>query len=222
MWATLSFLPCIQGSSDSTDSNITQEQDPFELLTSLINKSLPSSIPRPISPIASYKCSLTTLSMLQIAGGLSHCFADLYSGTYATLLGILGFNTGRSDRHPDLFKTYLVITFINGCVQGMDVFGNALIGHYSLGLAGPFLLSNAIAYLGWLFVKKQKRLLRDPGYLSVWRARNYELVEKAFVEIKSRSHAGRLATILEEEEIGGNVRVAGTGESGENLIKLGA
>ena len=226
-----SFLPCLGSEpasevNTSCSSKIAPQDDPaspdaFEVLAGLIGQTLPQWIPRPISPLTSYKCAMTSLSVIQISGGVLHCFADLYSGTYATLLGVLGFNTARSDRHPDLFKTYLVITFINGCVQGMEVFGNFLVGHASLAVAFPFLLSNGIAYLGWLYVKKQKRLLRDPSYLSVWRAQNYQLIEAAFVaQLKDRSRQSqRLATITEEPDDTQDGRVIGptgsTGETGE-------
>jgi hypothetical protein len=230
----LSFLPCLSlneslldahsiSESSSTKSSLLndpQQPDPFEILTSLIGKSLPQWVPRPLSPLTSYKCTLTGLTIIQIGGGVAHCFADLYSGTYATLLGVLGFNTSRSDRHPDLFKTYLVITFINGCVQGMEVFGNILAGHLTLSLAFPFLLSNGIAYLGWLYVKKQKRLLRDPSYLSIWRARNYELIEAAYLATKAR-RSDRLPTIIEDED-DATVNTGSTGETLETHVIKGA
>ena len=95
---------------------------------------------------------------------------DMYSGVYNMLLGILGVSCSREGKSKDMLKTYVVITFINGCVQAMEVVQVTLSGFSLLALKGlPFgiavghvvtILNPAAsflgAYLGWQFVKTAK------------------------------------------------------------------
>ena len=94
---------------------------------------------------------------------------DVYSGVYNMLLGILGVSCSREGKSKDMLKTYVVITFINGCVQAMEVVQVSLAGMSLLGKGLPFMMAvghvvtllNPIssflgAYLGWQFVKTAK------------------------------------------------------------------
>jgi hypothetical protein len=112
--------------------------------------------------------------------GLAKVFTgDIYSGTYNMLLGVLGVSCSREGKSKDMLKTYVVITFINGCVQAMEVLQMSLAGVPMFGTGVPFVVKagHAIsllnpcasfigAYLGWQFVKaaKQQYLLALAHY----------------------------------------------------------
>jgi hypothetical protein len=95
---------------------------------------------------------------------------DVYSGFYNSLLGVLGVSCSREGKSKDMLKTYVVISFINGCVQVMEVFqaylsGVPLIGHglpYMISVSHYTTLLNPVAsflgaYLSWQYVKAAKQ-----------------------------------------------------------------
>ena len=95
---------------------------------------------------------------------------DVYSGVYNSLLGVLGVSCSREGKSKDMLKTYVVITFINGCVQVLEVAQASLSGLPLLGHGLPLLVkighltsllnpcaSFVGAYLGWQFIKATKQ-----------------------------------------------------------------
>jgi hypothetical protein len=94
---------------------------------------------------------------------------DVYSGAYNTLLGVLGVSCSREGKSKDMLKTYTVITFINGCVQAMEVvqislagiplFGHGMSAYIATGhvvsILNPF-ASFLGAYVSWQFIKAAK------------------------------------------------------------------
>ena len=95
---------------------------------------------------------------------------DLYSGVYNSMLGILGVSCSREGKNKEMLKTYVVISFINGCVQVMEVAQAFLSGFPIFGHGLPILLkvgqitsvlnpcaSFTGAYLGWQYIKAAKR-----------------------------------------------------------------
>ena len=95
---------------------------------------------------------------------------DIYSGLYNSLLGVLGVSCTREGKSKDMLKTYVVISFINGCVQAMEVFQASLSGMPLLGHGMPYLVTmshytslfNPIAsfvgaYLSWQYIKAAKQ-----------------------------------------------------------------
>jgi hypothetical protein len=104
---------------------------------------------------------------------------DIYSGVYNTLLGVLGVSCSREGKNREMLKTYIVISFINGCVQAMEVFQVSLVGIPMFGHGVPLLLAGAHvitilnpvasfvgAYLGWQYVRaaKQQYMLALANY----------------------------------------------------------
>ena len=95
---------------------------------------------------------------------------DVYSGTYNALLGILGVSCSREGKSKDMLKTYTVITFINGCVQAMEVVqmtlaGVPLFGH---GMSAAISVGHTIsilnpcasflgAFVSWQYIKSAKQ-----------------------------------------------------------------
>jgi len=212
------FLCCVDRGKE-----VNEIEDPFEQCARLLAKCVPSWVPRPVSVTAPYRIALIGLSSTQILlGAHSVISGDLYGGTYAALLGVLGFNTSRGERTPEMFKTYLVITFINGCVQGMEVFqmmlvGAPIAGHLSVYLAP--VVSSLASYIGWMYVKKQKRMLTDPAFAPQLRQEQYRLIEEAWVAQQSGKIPGsnKLPAILEED----GCAEAATGGSSSPVVKGG-
>jgi hypothetical protein len=106
-------------------------------------------------------------SFLGLAKMLS---GDVYSGFYNSLLGVLGVSCSREGKSKDMLKTYVVISFINGCVQVMEVFQASLSGVPLIGHGLPFLVNvshyttilNPVAsfmgaYLSWQYIKAAKQ-----------------------------------------------------------------
>jgi len=107
----------------------------------------------------------------QCALGLSKALTgDVYSGLYNSLLGVLGVSCSREGKSKDMLKTYVVISFINGCVQGMELFQLSLVGIPLFGHGMPTMMavghtitllnpctSFIGAYLGWQFIKAAKQ-----------------------------------------------------------------
>ena len=196
------FTDCV-GIVGKRESDEEESYDAFDQLSRLIGSVLPLWVPRPISSVAPYKIALVGLSIAQASLGLRQALGgDLYGGTYSAMLGLLGFNTSRSESHSELFKTYLVITFINGCVQGMEVFqmlvvGASFHGHIATLLAPA--VSSAASYIGWKYVQR----LRQPG--PEYTARKLEAIANAWLGLGGGGGLGltgrtQLPTIAEEEE----------------------
>ena len=180
----------------STNFPNDPEEDPFEQVARLIGQCLPEWVPRPIHATGSYRLAITTLSLTQSALGVRQMLTgDLYGGCYASLLGVLGFNTVRAEKHSELFKTYLVITFINGCVQGMEVFqllvvGAPLASHLVTVIAPT--VSGLAAYIGWQYVKRLRRPTEE------YRARQLKIIEEVYDRLGTR--LGPVAEECEDNE----------------------
>lgn len=190
---------------DRQSESSVKEEDPFEQCVRLLSACLPGWVPRPVSVTAPYRVALISLSTIQSSIGLTSILSgDLYGGAYATLLGVLGFNTSRNERANEMFKTYLVITFINGCVQGMEVFQLILVGAPFAGHLAAYaapVVSGLASSIGWMYVKKQRRMLTDPDYAPQLRAEQMRLIEEAWVAQQTGKIPGsnKLPSIIEEE-----------------------
>ena len=106
-------------------------------------------------------------SLLGVAKMVS---GDVYSGFYNSLLGVLGVSCTREGKSKEMLKTYVVISFINGCVQTMEVFQASLSGLPLISHGMPFMVgvshytsllnpvaSFAGAYLSWQYIKAAKQ-----------------------------------------------------------------
>lgn len=95
---------------------------------------------------------------------------DIYSGVYNSLLGALGVSCSREGKSKDMLKTYTVISFINGCVQVMEVVQMSLSGFPILGHGLPAIMKVAHlisvfnpcasflgTYLSWQYIKAAKK-----------------------------------------------------------------
>lgn len=146
---------------------------------------------------------------------------DVYSGVYNSLLGALGVSCSREGKSKDMLKTYVVITFINGCVQVMEVAQASLSGMPLLGHGLPILakighLTSLLnpcasfigAYLGWQFIKatKQQYMLALAHYqLQLLMMHQQQQMMQATEMQKDFSGAidlKRLPPIVEDEEEG--------------------
>jgi hypothetical protein len=112
--------------------------------------------------------------------GIAKVFTgDIYSGVYNLLLGVLGVSCSREGKNREMLKTYVVISFINGCVQAMEVLQISLVGIPLFGHGVPLLVSGAHvitllnpvasfigAYLGWQYIRaaKQQYMLALANY----------------------------------------------------------
>ena len=215
---------CFGERKDSDSSSSYEKEDPFEQCARLISGFVPSWVPRPISSTAPYRVALVGLSGMQVLLAFHSILAgDLYGGTYAGLLGVLGFNTSKAERSSEMFKTYLVITFINGCVQGMEVFQLVLMGapflEHSTSYIAP-VVSSLASYIGWMYVKKQKKMLTDPEYAPQIREEHMRSIEAAWVAQQTGKIPGsnRLPIIEEEED---TVAEAATGGSCSPVVTKG-
>lgn len=105
-------------------------------------------------------------------GMLRMSLGDQYNGAYILLLAILGFNSRQPGPASNFLKTYVLIAFINGTMNSVDLTQSFLLHNFPLlspalplsmnlvhaaQLATP-LLSFAGAYCGWESLKLQKRL----------------------------------------------------------------
>merc|ERR1719224_333339 len=99
------------------------------------------------------------------------CLGDVFSGAYALLLATLGYNSRRPGPASNWLKTYVLITFINGTMSGIDLIQQTLLGNY-LGItpALPLAVNCAHlvtimvpwvsflgAYCGWQHIKMQRK-----------------------------------------------------------------
>jgi hypothetical protein len=159
---------------------------------------------------------------------------DVYSGVYNSLLGILGVSCTREGKSKDMLKTYVVISFINGCVQAMEVFqatlsGMPLIGHglpFMVGVSHYTSLLNPVAsfvgaYLSWQYIKaaKQQYMLSLAHYhlQMLMVHQQQQMMEAAATQQRALGHMDlkRLPPISEDDE--NSEIVEGTGGS-ENVV----
>jgi len=99
------------------------------------------------------------------------CLGDVFSGSYSLLLATLGFNSRRPGPASNWLKTYVLITFINGTMSGIDLVQNCLLHNYPVLLAAlplkvniAHLVSLSVplasflgAYCGWQHYLLQKK-----------------------------------------------------------------
>lgn len=128
----------------------------------------PTSDPAKVGELQ--RVGTTYASGFQASLGLAKvCTGDVYSGVYNMLLGVLGVSCSRPGKSKEMLKTYVVITFINGCVQAMEVVQIALLGMPIFGHGLPFIIAashvitvlNPVtsfigAYIGWQCIKAAK------------------------------------------------------------------
>lgn len=99
------------------------------------------------------------------------CLGDVFSGSYSLLLATLGFNSRRPGPASNWLKTYVLITFINGTMSGIDLIQQCLLHNYPVVLAALPLKVNVAhmvsltvpfasflgAYCGWQHYLLQKK-----------------------------------------------------------------
>lgn len=100
------------------------------------------------------------------------CLGDVFSGSYTLLLATLGYNSRRPGPSSNWLKTYVLITFINGTMGGIDIAQSMLIGNFPIihyALPARLNLMHAVqllvpgasflgAYCGWQHFKKQQKV----------------------------------------------------------------
>merc|ERR1712050_611363 len=57
------------------------------------------------------------------------CLGDVFSGSYTLLLATLGYNSRHPGPASNWLKTYVLITFINGTMGGIDLIQQTLLGN---------------------------------------------------------------------------------------------
>jgi hypothetical protein len=106
-------------------------------------------------------------------GLLRICLGDVFSGCYSLLLATLGYNSRRPGPASNWLKTYVLITFINGTMSGIDLCQNMLLQNYPLILPALPLSVNMAhlvqllvpwvsflgAYCGWQHIKTQRKAM---------------------------------------------------------------
>merc|ERR1719183_3129630 len=104
-------------------------------------------------------------------GILRMCLGDVFSGAYGLLLATLGYNSRRPGPASNWLKTYVLITFINGTMSGIDLMQNVLLQNYPviaptlpLAVNGAHLITILVpwvsflgAYCGWQHIKMQRK-----------------------------------------------------------------
>lgn len=99
------------------------------------------------------------------------CLGDVFSGAYALLLATLGYNSRRPGPASNWLKTYVLITFINGTMSGIDLCQQFLLQNYPVLLPGLPIAVNCAhlvtllvpwvsflgAYCGWQHIKMQRQ-----------------------------------------------------------------
>lgn len=105
-------------------------------------------------------------------GILRMCLGDVFSGAYGLLLATLGYNSRKPGPASNWLKTYVLITFINGTMSGIDVIQQCLLQNYPVILPGVLPLSVNCAHLvtltvpvasflgaycGWQHIKNQRK-----------------------------------------------------------------
>jgi len=142
---------------------------------------------------------------------------DIYSGVYNVLLGVLGVSCSQEGKNREMLKTYVVISFINGCVQAMEVFQVSLIGVPLFGHAVPWIVMGAHvitilnpigsfmgSYLGWQYIRaaKQQYMLALANYhLQMLLIQQHQQVYAQMSAVpESENDPKRLPAIEEEHE----------------------
>lgn len=104
-------------------------------------------------------------------GIIRMCLGDVFSGCYGLLLATLGYNSRRPGPASNWLKTYVLITFINGTMSGIDLIQQTLLGNYlgitpalPLAVNCAHLVTIAVpwvsflgAYCGWQHIKMQRK-----------------------------------------------------------------
>jgi len=139
----------------------------------------------PVGPDVSKCMPLRELTMKELETGvlcatfvqgslgiLRMCLGDVFSGAYGLLLATLGYNSRKPGPASNWLKTYVLITFINGTMSGIDVIQQTLLGNSLLILPGVLPLSVNCAHLvtltvplasflgaycGWNHIKNQRK-----------------------------------------------------------------
>jgi len=103
------------------------------------------------------------------------CLGDVFSGAYALLLATLGYNSRKPGPASNWLKTYVLITFINGTMSGIDLIQQTLMGNY-LGITSTLPLAVNCAhfvtlsvpwvsffgaYCGWNHIKLQRKVAME-------------------------------------------------------------
>lgn len=105
-------------------------------------------------------------------GLLRICLGDVFSGSYTLLLATLGYNARHPGPASNWLKTYVLITFINGTMGGIDIIQHMLLNDFPvvmLGLPLSVNLMHAVqlsvpgvsflgAYCGWQHIKMQRKV----------------------------------------------------------------
>mmetsp|Transcript_83563 Transcript_83563/g.174798 ORF Transcript_83563/g.174798 Transcript_83563/m.174798 type:complete len:311 (-) Transcript_83563:107-1039(-) len=117
--------------------------------------------------------SLYYTTLIQGSIGLARiCNGDVFTGIYAVLLSMVGFNARHPGPSSGWLKTYVLITFINGSMSSIDCIQHMLLGDYPMLLASLPLkvnMAHAIqvatplvnflgAYAGWESLQVQRRM----------------------------------------------------------------
>lgn len=155
---------------------------------------------------------------------------DIYSGVYNVLLGVLGVSCSQEGKNREMLKTYVVISFINGCVQAMEVFQVSLIGVPLFGPTVPWIMVGAHvitmlnpvasfmgSYLGWQYIRaaKQQYMLALANYhLQMLMIQQHQQVVAQMSNTNEiENEAKRLPAIEEEAEEESIIECTGGTES---------
>ena len=163
---------------------------------------------------------------------------DVYSGAYNTLLGVLGVSCSREGKNREMLKTFTVISFINGCVQAMEVVQISLAGIPLIGYGMPSIASAGHlisilnpfasflgAYVSWQLIKasKEQYLLSLAHYQlqMLMMQQQQQMVQAAAMQECAISDRGakRLPPIYEIEEENSECCREGTGGSENHLVE---
>merc|ERR1712050_779621 len=63
------------------------------------------------------------------------CLGDVFSGSYTLLLATLGYNSRHPGPASNWLKTYVLITFINGTMGGIDLVQQGLLQNFPVVMA---------------------------------------------------------------------------------------
>lgn len=136
---------------------------------------MPSSISQcaPIRELTMQELEKGVLVATFVQGSLGivrMCLGDVFSGAYGLLLATLGYNSRRPGPASNWLKTYVLITFINGTMSGIDLVQQTLLQNYPVILPTLPLSVNCAhlvtllvpwvsflgAYCGWQHIKMQR------------------------------------------------------------------
>lgn len=149
--------------------------------------------------------------LTQGIAGLEGCLSaykmysgDWYNGLYGTMLSVLGIASSRTGVNPDMLKTFVVISFINGCVQVLDASAFMLSGatgappaHVIYTIAAP-ILSMAVTFAGWEYITVVKHRYAFYQYQYLCMLKKHQLSVDAMANQNARMYKPRLAPVIEE------------------------